>query len=256
MELMAASVLSHSLRGEARSESDPEFDEAMEALAGISEAAYRNLADHPDLVAYYHAASPLAELAWLKLGSRPAHRFGARTLDDLRAIPWVFGWSQNRHLVPGWYGVGTALHRFVEIRGSAGKTLLQRMFRCFPLFRLVIDEVEKTLPLVDLSIARRFADLVGDFAAREQIIGMIENEYHCAVRCLLGVTGETVLLERFPNYRSRLESRLPMLNRASCLQAELLGRVRLRQTGSEADEELVPLLLSINCVAAGLGWTG
>jgi phosphoenolpyruvate carboxylase len=257
MELLAASVLSHSLRAPDDSQaSNPEFDEAMEALAGVSEAAYRGLADHPGLVAYYHAASPLAELAWLKLGSRPARRFGAKTLDDLRAIPWVFGWSQNRHLVTGWYGVGTALQRFMEIRGPAGEQLLQRMFRCFPLFRLIIDEVEKTLPLVDLAIARRFANLVSDLEVRDDIYGMIEAEYGRTVMRVLRITGEKALLDRFPNHRSRLDSRLPMLNRASRQQVELLRRVRSRRPGSDASEDFVPLLLSINCVAAGLGWTG
>ena len=257
MELLAASVFSHSLRTPQESQaSNPEFDEAMEALAGVSEAAYRGLADHPGLVAYYHAASPLAELAWLKLGSRPARRFGAKSLDDLRAIPWVFGWSQNRHLVTGWYGIGTALQRFTEIRGPAGEQLLQRMFRCFPLFRLVIDEVEKTLPLVDLAIARRFAGLVPDAEVRDDIFGMIEAEYGRTVTRVLRITGEKALLDRFPNHRSRLDSRLPMLNRASRQQVELLRRVRSRRPGSDASEDFVPLLLSINCVAAGLGWTG
>jgi phosphoenolpyruvate carboxylase len=257
MELLAASVLSHSLCTDSESRpSNPEFDEAMAALAGVSEAAYRRLADHPGLVAYYHAASPLAELAWLKLGSRPARRFGAKTLDDLRAIPWVFGWSQNRHLVPGWYGVGTALQRFMEIRGPAGEELLRRMFRSFPLFRLVVDEVEKTLPLVDLAIARRFAGLVPDQAVRDDIFAMIEAEYDRTVLRILRITGEKALLDRFPNHRSRLDSRLPMLNRASRQQLELLRRVRSRAPGADAGEDLVPLLLSINCVAAGLGWTG
>jgi phosphoenolpyruvate carboxylase len=257
MELLAASVLSHSLCTDSESRpSNPEFDEAMAALAGVSEAAYRRLADHPGLVAYYHAASPLAELAWLKLGSRPARRFGAKTLDDLRAIPWVFGWSQNRHLVPGWYGVGTALQRFMEIRGPAGEELLRRMFRSFPLFRLVVDEVEKTLPLVDLAIARRFAGLVPDQAVRDDIFAMIEAEYDRTVLRILRITGEKALLDRFPNHRSRLDSRLPMLNRASRQQVELLRRVRSRRPASDANEDLVPLLLSINCVAAGLGWTG
>jgi phosphoenolpyruvate carboxylase len=257
MELLAASVLSHSLRanGEARP-NNPEFEEAMGALAGVAEAAYRRLADHPGLVAYYHAASPLAELAWLKLGSRPARRFGAKTLDDLRAIPWVFGWSQNRHLIPGWYGVGTALQRFMEIRGPSGEELLRRMFRTFALFRLVIDEVEKTLPLVDLAIARRFAGLVPDAALRDDIFALVEAEYGRTILHLLRLTGEKALLDRFPNHRSRLDSRLPMLNRASRQQVELLRRVRARAPRSDAGEDLVPLLLSINCVAAGLGWTG
>jgi phosphoenolpyruvate carboxylase len=257
MELLAASVLDHSLRA-AEPVSDPEFDEAMEALAGVAEAAYRRLAAHPGLVAYYHAASPVAELAWLKLGSRPARRFGAKTLDDLRAIPWVFGWSQNRHLVPGWYGVGTALERFLAIRGVAGEELLRRMFECSPVFRLVIDEVEKTLALVDLGVARRFAGLVPDKPLREEIFGLVEAEYHRTVTMVLRVSGARELLARFPNYRDRLARRLPLLNRAGLQQAELLRRVRVCASHPAADHsaDLVPLLLSINCVAAGLGWTG
>ena len=86
----------------------------MEALSGISFAAYRRLAEHPGLVTYYQAASPVEELVWLKMGSRPARRFGAKSLDDLRAISWNFGWSQNRHLVPGWFGIGSALKRFMD----------------------------------------------------------------------------------------------------------------------------------------------
>jgi phosphoenolpyruvate carboxylase len=257
MELLAASVLSHSLRtSDASRAADPEVDEAMEALAGVACAAYRQLADHPGIVAYYHAASPVAELAWLKLGSRPARRFGAKTLDDLRAIPWVFGWSQNRHLIPGWYGVGTALLRFLEIRGPAAQDLLRRMFRSSPIFRLIIDEVEKTLPLVDLDIARRFAALVPDAQVRDQIFAMVEAEYHRTVAMVLRVTGEPELLSRFPNHRGRLDGRLAMLNRAGAEQVELLRRVRARPAASTESEDFVPLLLSINCVAAGLGWTG
>src|SRR5690606_31173443 len=154
---------------------------------------------HPGLPLYYEAASPAAELAWLKLGSRPARRFGACTLADLRAIPWVFGWSQNRHLIPGWYGVGTALHRFIQVRGPAGEVLLRRMFRESPGFRLIVDEVEKILPLVDLSVARAFAGLVADVALREEIFAMVEAEYHRTVAMVLKITGEASLLARFPN---------------------------------------------------------
>jgi phosphoenolpyruvate carboxylase len=257
MELLAASVLSHSLRPADESRTiDPEFDEAMEALAGVAYAAYRHLADHPGLVAYYHAASPVAELTWLKLGSRPARRFGAKTLDDLRAIPWVFGWSQNRHLIPGWYGVGTALARFLEIRGPSAQELLGRMFRTCPVFRLIVDEVEKTLPLVDLAVAGRFADLVPDAGVRNAIFAMVEAEYHRTIAMVLRITGEPELLSRFPNHRGRVESRVAMLNRAGAEQVELLRRVRARPGSSADNEDFVPLLLSINCVAAGLGWTG
>jgi phosphoenolpyruvate carboxylase len=256
MELLAASVLSHSLRPSDETAADGELDEAMEALAGIAYAAYRRLADHPGLVAYYHAASPVDELAWLKLGSRPTRRFGAKTLDDLRAIPWVFGWSQNRHLVSGWYGVGTALQRFLEIRGPSAQELLRRLFKASPVFRLIVDEVEKILPLVDLEVARRFAALVPDERVRDEIFAMVEAEYRRTVAMILRITGEPELLSRFPNHRGRVDSRLAMLNRAGAEQVELLRRVRARPPSSIENEDFVPLLLSINCVAAGLGWTG
>ena len=114
----------------------------MEALSGAAQAAYRKLIDHPGLLPYFQAASPLEEISLLNMGSRPARRFGARSLSDLRAIPWVFAWSQNRHFVPGWYGVGSGILTFLQVRGERGSNLLARMFRDSRLFRLIVDEVE------------------------------------------------------------------------------------------------------------------
>ena len=258
MELLAASVLEHSLLSEeVAARPDPEFDEAMEALAGTSFAAYRRLAEHPALVAYYSAASPVEELVRLKLGSRPAKRFGAQSLSDLRAIPWVFAWSQNRHLISGWYGIGTALEQFVAVRGETGRALLQRLYDESRVFRLVIDEVEKSLLLVDLDLARAYAGLVEDTAARDEILGMIEAEYGRSLDRVLALTGESVPGERFPQLRARLERRLPAMKRVGLQQVELLRRFRTaRAEGRAAQEDLVPLLLSINCIASGLGWTG
>ena len=122
-ELLAASVLEHSLKSEREDALVPtaEFDEAMEALSGAAHAAYRRLIEHPHLVTYFQAASPLEEIALLNIGSRPTRRFGARTLGDLRAIPWVFAWTQNRHCIPGWYGVGTGLATFLDVVVDAEK---------------------------------------------------------------------------------------------------------------------------------------
>src|SRR5207253_1655425 len=158
-ELLAASVLEHSVKSEREDALVPtaEFDEAMEALSGAAHAAYHRLVGHPDLVAYFQAASPLEEIGLLNIGSRPARRFGARSLADLRAIPWVFAWTQNRHVVPGWYGVGSGLETFLEVRGERGARLLQRMFTDFRLFRLIVDEAEKTLAYVDLDIGQEYA---------------------------------------------------------------------------------------------------
>ncbi len=126
MELLAASVFEHALKSEREEALQPkrEFDDAMEALAGASRAAYSGLIGHPDLVAYFQAASPLEEISLLNIGSRPARRFGARSLKDLRAIPWVFAWAQNRHIVTGWYGVGSAIQTFLQVRGDDGLALL------------------------------------------------------------------------------------------------------------------------------------
>ena len=119
MELLASSVLEHALKSEREVALQPsrEFDDAMEALSGASRAAYTGLITHPDLVSYFQAASPLEEISLLNIGSRPARRFGASSLKDLRAIPWVFAWAQNRHMITGWYGVGTALQSFLQVRG-------------------------------------------------------------------------------------------------------------------------------------------
>jgi phosphoenolpyruvate carboxylase len=252
-ELLAASVLEHSIKSEREAVLVPtaEFDEAMEALSGAAHAAYRRLVEHRHLVAYFQAASPLEEIALLNLGSRPARRFGARTLADLRAIPWVFAWTQNRHFVPGWFGVGTGLDTFLEVRGARGEALLRRMFTDFRLFRLVADEVEKTLAYVDLDIARDYAGLVGDPWVRQEIFSLLADEYHRTVEVLQRLTGAAAIAERFPRFRQRLASRLPTLNQVNRQQIELLRRYRAGQEGA-----LPALLLSINCIATGFGTTG
>ncbi len=259
LELIASSVLEHSLlTGEAAGQPrNPEFDEAMEALAGMSYAAYRRLAEHPGLVDYYQAASPVEELVRLKIGSRPARRFGAASLSDLRAIPWVFGWSQNRHLISGWFGAGSALESFLDVRGEAGEQLLKAMFADSPLFRLTIDEMEKTLLLVDLDIAWAYAELVADTGLRDEVFALVQAEYERTCAAVLRITGQPRLGRRFPNFRDRMARRLPVLAQVGREQVRLIRRTRAAKgAGGVRKDDLVPLLLSINCVAAGLGWTG
>ena len=257
-ELLAASVLEHSLKSEREQALVPttEFDEAMEALSGAAHAAYRRLVEHPRLVDYFQAASPVEEIALLNIGSRPARRTGIRTLADLRAIPWVFAWTQNRHFIPGWYGLGTGLATFLDVRGSRGEALLTRMFSDFRLFRLIMDEVEKTLAYVDLDLARGYADLVADPWLRQEIFSLVTDEYHRTVAVVRRLTGCTVLAERFPQFRQRLANRLPTLNQVNRQQIELLRRHRAAAAEKPPEDELAALLLSINCIAAGFGTTG
>ena len=258
IELLASSVLKHSLKSEGEQALMPvsEFDDAMEALSETSRAAYGNLVRRPELIVYLQEASPLDELTLLNIGSRPARRFGARALADLRAIPWVFAWSQNRHIMPGWYGVGSALAAFLEVRQQPGLELLRRMFRDFRLFRLIVDEAEKTLLQVDLAIAREYARLVTDAAVREGIFSTLEREYRLTADMLLQISGGGQIAERFPRLRSRLARKLPVLGDANRQQVELLRRYRAAAEGDEKESYKAALLVSINCIAGGLGSTG
>ncbi|MDP9014210.1 MAG: phosphoenolpyruvate carboxylase [Pseudomonadota bacterium] len=258
IELLATSVFEHTLKSEQEHSllPVPEFDDAMEALSGISKAAYSRLVRHPDLITYLRAASPLEELALLNIGSRPARRLGSQSLADLRAIPWVFAWSQNRHAIPGWYGVGSGIAAFLDVRQDRGLVLLRRMFRDFRLFRLIVDEAEKTLLQVDLDIGRKYADLVGEDTVRDALFDMVEREYRLTTQMLLEVSGGREIAERFPQLRSRLARKLPVIASANRQQVELLSRFRSTVNGDERDLYKSSLLLSINCIAAGFGATG
>lgn len=190
----------------------------------------------------------------MNIGSRPVRRFGANTLKDLRAIPWVFAWTQNRHLVPGWYGVGTGLEKFIKIHGTDGEQLLQNMFKELRIFRLIIDEVEKTLMLVDMEVSERYAALVADDEIRDAIFNMIKDEYQRTVEQVLKITGQDELCSRFRRFRRKFNRRSKVLKEAGLEQIMLVKQFRDSDIGGS--DELIPLLLSINCVSAGLGWTG
>jgi phosphoenolpyruvate carboxylase len=258
MELLASSVFAHALRSEREEALVPrkEFDEALEEISAASFASYHKFISDPDLVTYFQAASPLEEISLLNIGSRPARRFGAKSLADLRAIPWVFAWAQNRHSITGWYGVGSGLKAFLDARGDRGLELLRWMFEDSRLFRLILDEVEKTLALVDLTIARQYASLVADEAVREKIFKMIEDEAALTRDMVLRVTGDREFTERFKEYAARLSQRLPVINEVNREQVELLRRFRSAQDEAQKEDVKVPLLISISCIAAGLGATG
>ena len=254
MELLAASVMEHTLKSGAAAQlkPTPEYEQAMDALSSLAYTAYRGLVEETRLVDYYHAASPVQELGKMRIGSRPSRRFSADTLDDLRAIPWVFAWTQNRHHVPTWYGLGSAVENFVKVRGQEGLELLQEMFENWRLFGLIIDEVEKSLAFVDLEVMRSYAGLLSEAETRERFYLQVVREYELSVEKILLITGETEPGERFPRFGRKLERRGDILRQVGLAQVELVKRFRAQ--GKRAD--LVALLLSINCVSAGLGWTG
>lgn len=265
LELLASSVLAHTARaraGAVETARDPEHDDALEALSGMSQTAYATLLNQPGFLSYFQQASPVEELARLKIGSRPARRFGAASLADLRAIPWVFAWSQNRHLITGWYGFGAAVGSFRRFRGAQGDRLLRRMLTRSPLFGLIVDEVEKSLFQTDMDLARLYAELVSAPDLRAQIFDMIAREYDASRAAVLFLTGDDDLARRFPQLRERFARVAPQLTAVHRLQTDLLRDARSTDGGSAPAGTThnhtvpVPLLQTMNTIAAGLGWTG
>jgi phosphoenolpyruvate carboxylase len=254
VELLGSSVVEHVLRSQREAALVPvhEFHEAMEALSGTAWSAYRRLMETPGMLAYLQQSSPLEELSLLNIGSRPARRTQAATLEDLRAIPWVFAWTQNRHMLSGWYGVGSGIKAFLDVRKERGLDLLRRMFKEARLFRLIVDDVERTLLQVDMSIAREYAELVQDVSVREAIFGQVSEEFRLTSRMLQTLSEGACIGERFPQFRRRLARRLKTINQVSREQVHLLRAHR----GDGGDEVRTALLRSINCAAAGLGATG
>jgi phosphoenolpyruvate carboxylase len=254
VELLGSSVVEHVLRSQREAALVPvhEFHEAMEALAGTAWSAYRKLMEMPGMLAYLQQSSPLEELSLLNIGSRPARRTQAATLEDLRAIPWVFAWTQNRHMLSGWYGVGSGIKAFLDVRKERGLELLRRMFNEARLFRLILDDVERTLLQVDMSIAGEYAELVEDESVRREIFSQVSAEFELTSRMILAISGGACIGERFPQLRRRLARRLKTINQVSREQVHLLRAHR----SEGSDEVRTALLRSINCAAAGLGATG
>jgi phosphoenolpyruvate carboxylase len=242
----------------------------MTELSAISRTAYRALVERPSFAAFFQAATPIDLIAGLGLGSRPSSRPGGRgalraapDVGALRAIPWVFAWSQSRANLPGWYGLGTALEAVAARGGRPVIEHLAELYRRWPFFASVIDNAELSLAKADLATFRRYADLAPG-ADAIAMRGMIEAEYGRSVRMLLLVTGRAHLLEAHPRLARAIAMRNPYIDALSAVQVELLGRLRdVEDAGSGASEGATdPAAIravvgaTINGIAAGLQNTG
>jgi phosphoenolpyruvate carboxylase len=236
----------------------PEWETAMERLSETSYTFYRrNIIENPETFAYFEQATPVAELENARIGSRPAKRSGKRTMADLRAIPWVFGWMQSRQLVPAWFGVGYALDSFVK-ENPNGLERLQSMAQNFPLFVDIIRNVEMALAKSDFGIAKLYAALVEDEGLRERVYTMLKAEFELTQKMLLAVTGQQRLLETNPVLERSIRLRNPYVDPMSLIQVELIRRKRAALAkGKKVSAELDRAIsATINGISAGLRNTG
>jgi phosphoenolpyruvate carboxylase len=253
LELMIAASLEALLRPAGpRRNDEQQWEPVMEELSQLAYGCYRkSIAENEQLVKYFHQTTPLSELEHVRIGSRPARRTKEGGIENLRAIPWVFGWIQSRAFVPGWFGVGYAIRTYAERAGAMAT--LQRMMSEFPLFTDLVGNVEMALAKADMNIARLYATLMPDAGARDAIFGMLHEEFQRTREVVLEITGQSRLLERNPVLARSIQLRNPYVDPMSIIQVEMLRRKR----AGEASPDLQRVIgATISGISAGLRNTG
>jgi phosphoenolpyruvate carboxylase len=265
LELMIAASLDALARPNARDPEGhftgvlkPEWEAALDRLSELSYGYYRkHILDDPDLLTYFEQSTPVGELENAKIGSRPSRRKASPSLSDLRAIPWVFGWTQSRLLVPAWFGVGFALEEYLLQKQPSGDPnsleLLQTMAREFPLFIDLLRNVEMALGKVDLSTAGLYSSLVADTKIRERIYDLFDAEFHRTVRALLAILRQTELLEKNQVLANSIRLRNPYVDPMHLIQVDMLRRKR---AGEDTPEVNRAIAATISGISAGLRNTG
>ncbi|HTI50368.1 MAG TPA: phosphoenolpyruvate carboxylase [Planctomycetaceae bacterium] len=241
-----------------RADGRPAWRSMIEELSKRSYAAYRELVEQPGFIPYFEAATPIEEIENLPIGSRPSRRRGERTLGDLRAIPWVFSWTQNRCIIPAWYGLGTALSE-VKYRDRGAWQTVCEMYRQWPFMQATIDNAALALAKADMYIAQNYSELVEDADERQRCWGLIAREFDRTRQALLDLVGGNELLAETPWFQGSIQVRNPYIDPLNLIQIELLRR--RRSLPAEASEEegrrLRDLLrLTVQGIAAGMRTTG
>ena len=249
LEQTVGAVLRASLRPRETEPREERWRERMNALSAISRQSYRAFVEHERFVDYFRSATPIDVIEQMTLGSRPASRRSMRGVQDLRAIPWVFAWTQCRSILPGWYGLGSALEQGVHEFGEAA---LGEMARDWPFFANLLDDVEMVLAKCDLDIAEAFSKLSGPL--HEEFFGLIRDEFARTRHWLLQLKGSDALLQGDPRLAASIRLRNPYVDPMSLLQVNLLQRWR---EGERHDDSLLQALVAcVNGVAQGLQNTG
>jgi phosphoenolpyruvate carboxylase len=234
----------------------------MDELSELAYRSYRNLVyETPGFTDYFFAATPIAEIAELNIGSRPASRKASRRIEDLRAIPWGFSWGQCRLLLPGWYGFGSAIAAWLD-NGKRGRSArlatLRAMYREWPFFATLLSNMDMVLAKTDLAVASRYAELVSDRKLRNAIFSRIEEEHAQTAACFAQITGAKDRLESNPLLARSIKNRFAYLDPLNHLQVELIKRNRTNADSGRNQDGRVHrgIHLSINGIAAGLRNTG
>ncbi|MCJ0931505.1 phosphoenolpyruvate carboxylase [Virgibacillus halodenitrificans] len=231
-----------------------EWEDAMEAISEKSLRKYQSLVfGDPDFLTYFNQATPLTELGALNIGSRPMSRKNSQRFEDLRAIPWVFAWTQSRHMLPAWYAAGTGLQSFIEENGS-NLEILQTMYKEWSFFHSTINNLQMALMKADMKTAKEYLELVEDPVLANRIYEDIAEEYERTKKALLQISGNDELLSHTSNIKESVHLRNPYVDPLNFLQVDLIQK--LRETSNPSEELVTEVLLTINGVAAGLVNTG
>lgn len=235
-----------------------EWAEAMERMSAAGFGAYKALVhDDPEFLAFWKEATPIDEISNLKLGSRPTYRRATQSVDDLRAIPWVFSWMQSRFNFPGWFGLGTALEAGLR-GGPKARRMLRTMHAQWPFFQTLIDNAQLTMRKADMGIAALYANLVTDARIRTRILGVLEAEFVRTERAILAVTGQKQLLAKEAVLLRSVQLRNPYIDPLNYVQVEMLRRLRggRRMSPEEESATRAVVELTINGISGGLKNTG
>ncbi|MES2263723.1 MAG: phosphoenolpyruvate carboxylase [Pseudomonadota bacterium] len=253
LEVMAAATMEATLLPQRQAEPDAAQLAAMQALSDEALRTYRALVYETEgFETYFWESTVISEIAALNIGSRPASRKKSTSIEDLRAIPWVLSWAQCRLMLPGWFGFGSAVERFLE--GEAGRLeLLQKMYQEWPFFNTLLSNMDMVLAKSDIAIASRYASLVSDATLRETIFGRIRAEHERTIAALKQITGQAELQDANPLLQRSIRNRFPYIDPLNHVQVELLRRFREGDTDAATREGIH---LSINGVAAGLRNSG
>jgi phosphoenolpyruvate carboxylase len=233
------------------------YEEYMKLMSEASMTKYQDLVFRdPDFLAYFKESTPLPEIGELNIGSRPSKRKNSDKFEDLRAIPWVFAWTQSRYLFPAWYGAGTGLKTFADSMANGLETL-KEMYERWTYFQGLIDNLQMALAKADLLISKEYAGMVKNDETRKRIFEEIEQEYKLTSEIILQITGQAEILDNVPVIQESIRLRNPYVDPLSYLQVRLLSELRTIRERNEDDPELLrEVLLTINGIAAGLRNTG